>query len=294
MYYVIFGLLYLLSLLPLRILYLISDFAYFIIYHIVGYRKHIVMQNLSIAFPEKTEEEKLWIAKRFFRNFTDNFIETIKFLSAGDRFFKKHFTGNTEVFTPLYERGQKCEVLLAHNFNWELANLAMAKITPYQLLTVYMPINNKAVDRLFKYMRTRTGVKLLSAHKIRYDILPYRNQQYMLALVADQNPGDLRFAWWFNFFNRPAPFTRGPEKLARSNNSAVVFCYFTKPRRGYYEAHFTVATTDPASLSEAELTKHYVTYLKKVISDCPEMWLWSHRRWKHMWKPEYGEVMSDE
>ncbi|MCU7551701.1 lysophospholipid acyltransferase family protein [Chitinophagaceae bacterium LB-8] len=294
MYYIVFGPLYLLSLLPIRVLYVFSDFAYLIIYHILGYRKKIVLQNLSIAFPEKSEKEKLRIAKQFYRNFTDNFIETIKFLSAGDRYFKKHFNCNPEIFDTLYAQGKKCHVLLAHNFNWELGNLAITSLTPYQMLTVYMPIQNRIFDRLFKYMRTRTGVKLLSAHNMRNDMIPYRNQQYLIALVADQNPGNLRFAWWFNFFNRPAPFVKGPEKGARSNNSAVVFCYFTKPKRGYYEAHFTLATTDPASLPELELTKRYVTYLEKVISDRPDMWLWSHRRWKHEWKPEYGKVIDRE
>jgi KDO2-lipid IV(A) lauroyltransferase len=292
MYYIVFGLLYLLSLLPIRVLYLISDFAYLIIYRIVGYRKKIVLQNLSIAFPQKSEKERLQIANKFYRNFTDNFIETIKFLSASDQFLKKHFTGNIEVLAPLHEQGKICQIHLAHNFNWELANLAVSLQAPYQVLSIYMPIKNKAIDRLFKYMRSRTGAKLISAHRMRYEILQYRNTQYLLGLIADQNPPDVRFAWWFEFFNRPAPFVKGPEKGARSNNAAVVFCYFTKPKRGYYHGHFEVATTEPASLPDTELTKRYVTFLEKVISDCPEMWLWSHRRWKHQWKPEYGPVIA--
>jgi Kdo2-lipid IVA lauroyltransferase/acyltransferase len=250
------------------------------------------MQNLTTAFPEKSENEKLHISKKFYRNFTDNFIESIKFLSASNKFIAKHFTGNLEVFTPLYEQGKKCQIHLAHNFNWELANLAVSLLTPYQVLSVYMPIKNKVFDQLFKYLRTRTGTILLSAHRMRHEFLPYRNTQYLLGLIADQNPGDLRFAWWFNFFNRPAPFVKGPEKGARSNNTAVVFCYFTKPKRGYYHGYFEVATTDPASLPETELTKNYIAYLEKVISNAPEMWLWSHRRWKHEWKPEYGKVIE--
>src|SRR5215211_5128423 len=104
MYYLLFGFLYLLSLLPLRVLYLLSDFAYFIIYHVAGYRKKVVLQNLAIAFPEKGEEERLRIARKFYRNFTDNFIETIKFISAGKPFFQKRFTGNFDIFSPFYEQ----------------------------------------------------------------------------------------------------------------------------------------------------------------------------------------------
>lgn len=291
MFYIIFGLLYPLSLLPLKVLYRLSDLAYFILYYIVGYRKKIVFQNLTIAFPKKSEEEKKTIAKKFYRNFTDTFIETIKFLSASPAFFKRHYTGNVEIFQPLYKEGRKCEVLLAHNFNWELANLAMPLLTPYQLLTVYMPIENKAIDRLFKYMRTRTGSALLPAPSMSRAILPYRSKQYILALVADQNPGNRHNAFWVNFFGRPTPFVKGPEKGARANDTAVVFCYFTKKRRGYYNAHFELATTEPKALPEGELTKTYVSYLEKVISAQPEMWLWSHRRWKHEWREEYGPII---
>ena len=251
-----------------------------------------MLQNLTIAFPEKTEKEKTAIAKKFYKNFTDNFIETIKFISASNRFFKKHFTGNTEIFQPLFEEGKKVQVHLGHNFNWELANVAMPLFIPYQLLTVYMPLSSKPVDRLFKYIRTRTGSKLLAATRMHRDFVPYRNAQYMIALVADQNPGGPEIGFWIDFFGKPTPFIKGPEKNARANNTAVVFCFFTKPKRGYYHAHFTLATKEPKALPDNELTVTYARYLEDVIRKNPDMWLWSHRRWKHEWKPEYGPVYT--
>jgi len=292
MYYFIYGLLYLLSLLPLRVLYLLSDFVYFIIYHVTGYRKKVVFYNLSVAFPEKTEKERELIAKKFYKNFTDNFIETVKFISAGKKFINKRYISDTSLFEELYQQGKKCKVHLGHNFNWELANLAMAYYTPYTLLTVYMPINNSAVDRLFKKIRTKTGAVLLPATKMRTAILPWRDRQYMLALVADQNPGVPSKGYWLNFFGRPTPFVTGPEKGARSNNAAVVFIHFTKKKRGYYISHPELATMNPNTLPEKELTRIYIQYLERVIKENPEMWLWSHRRWKHEWKPEYGEVIA--
>src|SRR5678809_318100 len=129
MYSIVYGLLYLVSLLPLRVLYLFSDFAYFIIYYVAGYRKKVVLDNLSIAFPEKTESEKKQIAKEFYRNFTDNFIETIKLISAGKNFLRKHYICDTQLFEELYRQGKKCQVHLGHNFNWEFANQAMAFYT---------------------------------------------------------------------------------------------------------------------------------------------------------------------
>jgi len=292
MYYLVYGLLYLLSLLPLPVLYLFSDLAYFIIYYFAGYRKKIVQHNLFIAFPEKTKEERERISRQFYRNFTDNFIETIKLLSVGKKFIEKHYTSDVQVLDELYRQGRKCQIHLGHNFNWEVANLAMAYYTPYTMLTVYMPINNKSFDRLFKKLRSKTGARLLPATQMSTAMLPYRDQQYMLALVADQNPGIPSRAYWFHFFGKPTPFVTGPEKGARSNNAAVVFLYFTKKKRGYYEGHIELATDAPKSLPETELTRIYVRYLERVIRDNPEMWLWSHRRWKHEWKPEYGKIIA--
>jgi KDO2-lipid IV(A) lauroyltransferase len=292
MYSIVYGLLYLVSLLPLRVLYLVSDFAYFIIYYVAGYRKKVVLDNLSIAFPEKTESEKKHIAKKFYRNFTDNFIETIKLISAGKSFLRKHFICDTQLFEELYRRGKKCQVHLGHNFNWEFANQAMAFYTPYTLLTVYMPINNKTVDRLFQNIRSKTGAVLLPATKMRTAMLPWRDKKYLLALVADQNPGVPSKGYWLNFFGRPTPFVTGPEKGAIANNAAVVFIHFTKKKRGYYEAHPELAALDASSLPEMEITRNYILYLERVIRANPEMWLWSHRRWKHEWKPEYGKIIA--
>ena len=292
MYYLVYGLFYLISLLPLRILYLLSDFTYFIIYYVTGYRKEIVFQNLSVAFPEKSDQEKKEIAKKFYRNFTDNFIETIKLISAGENFINKHYSINVEVLDKLYEQNKKCQAHLGHNFNWELANNGMALLTPFKFLSVYMPITNKVIDRLFIKLRTKTGAVMLPATEMRTAMLPYRDQKYLLALVADQNPGVPSKAYWFNFFGRPTPFVKGPEKAARANDCAVLFAHIIKTKRGHYVAHLDLATTEPRILPQAELTKMYVQYLERVIKANPEMWLWTHRRWKHQWKPEYGDIIA--
>ena len=292
MYYLVYGIFYLLSLLPMPVLYGISDFAYWIIYRVAGYRKKVVMNNLDIAFPEKTREEKLKIAAGFYRNLTDTFIETIKLVSASDRFIKKHVSGDFTILKQLQAKGRKCQVHLGHNFNWEYANLALPLDVPYLFLCVYMPINNKPLDRLFRKIRSRSGSVLLPATEMRTAILPYRNETYLLALVADQNPGNPQHSYWMNFFGRPTPFVKGPEKGARANDTAVVFAHITKTKRGYYEVHLDLASEHPHLLPESELTKIYTRYLEKVIRAHPEMWLWSHRRWKHQWQEGYMEVVE--
>ncbi len=293
MYYVVYGLLYLLSLLPLKVLYLFSDFAYFIIYYVAGYRRKIVDHNLLIAFPEKAEQERKGIAKKFYRNFADSFIETIKLFSANEQFIKKHFNGDFAVFDYLYNKGvQKCQLHSGHFFNWEYANVSIPLHLKYRLLTVYMPLTNKIFDRIFMKMRAKTGAILLPATDMRNAIIPYRNEKAVIALVADQNAGVPQNALWLNFFTKPAPFVKGPENGARRGNVPVVFCYFSKSKRGYYKIHFHLAEENPASTQRGELTKKYVTYLEEIIRRQPDMWLWSHRRWKYEWKPEYGEIIA--
>lgn len=291
MYYVVFALLYPLSLLPLRVLFLFSDAAYGIIYYLIGYRKKVVLQNLAIAFPQKTEAERRRIAKQFYKNFCDTFIETIKFISAGDRFFQKHFTGNYDVVEKFYQTGRSVQIHLGHNFNWELANLVVPAQLSYPVLVVYLPIKNKAINRLFQYIRSKRGTRLIAATNYKAEFEPYRNTPYVIGLIADQNPAHPENAYWINFFNRPTPFLRGPEKAARRNGLPVVFCHFTKRKRGYYVGHAVLAATNVSELPPGELTKMYAAYLQEVMTLHPEMWLWSHRRWKWEWKPAYGDVL---
>lgn len=292
MYYIIYGPLYLLSLLPLRVLYLFSDAAYLLIYYIIGYRKKTVYSNLSIAFPHKSDKEREAIAKKFYKGFADSFIETIKTFSASDAFVRKHFTGDFSVFDELYAKGiQKVQLHSGHYFNWEYANLSIPLHLIYPLLTVYMPITNKVFDTMFYRMRARTGAVLLPATDIAKFILPHRNEKYVLALVADQNPGHPKSAYWVSFFNRPTPFVRAPESGARRGNIPVVFCYFQKVHRGYYKIHFHLAEEEPASTKVGELTKKYAVFLQEAIEQQPENWLWSHRRWKWEWKEEYGKII---
>src|SRR6185312_5913623 len=149
MYYFFYSLLYLVSLLPMRILYLLSDGIYGLVYYGFGYRKKVVMANLQIAFPDMTEAERTRIAKKFYRNFIDSFIEVIKLLSAGDKFLKKRFTMDTSVLDELHATGRSCQLHLGHTFNWEWGQLVLTGLTDYKILVVYQPIKNKFFEKLF-------------------------------------------------------------------------------------------------------------------------------------------------
>src|SRR5882724_8610444 len=168
MYYLAYGLLYLMSLLPMKFLYLISDGLYLFLYRIVGYRKNVILNNLQLAFPEKTQVEHLQIAKDFYKNFVDNFLELLKLLSASKSFIRKHFiVDNPEMFEHFNRQGRKCQMHLGHTFNWELANVALPFTTSYDFIVVYMPLSNKIFNRLMVHLRSRTGTILLSAKEMR-------------------------------------------------------------------------------------------------------------------------------
>jgi Kdo2-lipid IVA lauroyltransferase/acyltransferase len=290
MYYVVYGLLWLVSLLPLQILYIVSDGIYAVMFYVVKYRRDIVDKNLLIAFPEKTDKERLRISKNFYHNLIDTFIETLKMISASPKFFQKHFKGNWEVINNVKPTGRRLQLHLGHNFNWEWANAAAAKQLDYPYVGAYMPMKNKVFNRLFYNLRSRYGTLLVSATNMREDMMQHRNTQYMLALVADQNPGHPGSGLWFNFFGKPAPFLSKPAKNAIANECALAFAFIHKVKRGYYEVIFELVEDNAAESTVEEITLKFKRYMEKVIRTYPDMWLWSHRRWKHEWKEEYGPV----
>lgn len=296
MYYLLYGFLYLISLLPMRLLYILSDGIYVLVYYVFGYRRKVVMQNLLIAFPEKTEPERKIIAKKFYRNFLDTFVEIIKLISGSEAFFKKRIRGNWELVNEIYKTGRSSQVNLGHTFNWEWANYMASRELLYKFVVVYMPIKNKAVDKIFFKFRSKGGTGLVPATPPRAFITglaKYKTVKYMLTLAADQSPADPSKAYWLNFFGRPTAFVTGPEKGARLHNMPVFFCNITKPRRGHYDIHFSLIEENPALTSEGELTVLFARFLEENIRQYPDMWLWSHRRWKREWKDEYKDLWID-
>ena len=279
MYYIVFGLLYIFSLLPMRVLYLFSDLTAFLLYSVFSYRKEVVMGNLLQAFPDKPEQQRKDIAKKFYRNFVDHWAETLKLLSAGKKTLNKMATANFEVFHQLYATGKSVQVNLGHFFNWELMTMHTGINQPYTFLTVYLPQSNKIMNRLVLYVRGKWGNPLLPSSDMARAIIPWRKKQYLLALGADQ---------------RPAFPDNGPEKFARGQNIPVVMMTTTRIKRGHYHFGYFLLADDPKSLPDGELIRRYVRHLEENIRLQPELYLWSHKRWKHPWKSEYEKMWVDD
>lgn len=282
------------SLLPMWLLYLLADGLAFLLYYVIGYRRKVIRGNLRLAFPQKTKAELIRIEKKFCRNFVDNFIETLKMLSASRSFIQRHFAiDNPEILDNFYEQGRKCQLHLGHTFNWEVANIAMPLMSRYPFIVAYMPVENKIFERLSLHLRGRTGSILLPATRMQRAIIPYRNTQYLLTLVADQAPGNPEQSYWLNFFGHPTPFVRGPERGARIADIPAVFVRFYKSRRGHYRVFLTTLADHPAELPEGELTRRYSRLLEDAIRQSPDLWLWSHRRWKIPWDEAYRKMWID-
>ncbi len=286
MYYIIYFLLYCFSLLPFFILYRFSDLAYFIMYYIVGYRKAVVMNNLTIAFPEKSEKEKIIIAKKFYKNLTDTFIETIKLISISKKAFNKMATIDLDASIELAKKGKSIQFHAGHQFNWELANWLIAEKMPIPFVGVYMKINNPAINKIFYDLRSKMGTVLVSAQEFKNKMHQLLSQQYCLGLAADQNPGNVTSAYWLNFFNKPTPFVTGPDKGALKNNTAVVFMKLIKIKRGQYRFETEVLFEDTTTLKEGEITLRYRDVLEDTIRKNPDNYLWSHRRWRWYFQQE--------
>jgi len=292
MYYIVYGFLYIFSLLPLSVLFLFSDLAYFILYYVAGYRKELVASNLLIAFPEKTEEERRKIAKQFYLNFTDTFIETIKMISISRKELERRSQPDFEYVNELVKKGKNIHMMAGHQFNWEFAQLLYALNLNAPFVGIYMPVNNKIFDRISFKFRQRYGTILISAKDFKNKMHRVFTKQYILALAADQNPGSPVNAYWMNFFGKPAPFVTGPGKGAVKNNTAVVFVAFEKPKRGHYSFKVIPITENGASHTPEELTLLYKNALEETIRKNPSNYLWSHRRWRHEWQEGYAEILE--
>ncbi len=286
MYYIVTAIFFLFSLLPWWFLFAISDVCAFFLYYIIRYRKQTVFKNLQIAFPEKSKEEHKKIARLFYKNFTDSFLETIKLRFISRKEFSKRFSYNHDVLQQAAATGKNMTIGLCHMFNWEFTCLGISLNFPFSFIAVYMPIKNKALDRLFFKLRSRFGAKMVRATKFKEDFLHYEKQIFAIGLVADQRPGSPYNAYWVPFFGKLTPFVKGPEKNAVMHNAYMVYCEMKKIKRGYYNCNLEIITKTPAALPKGEITRTLVAKMEKTIREQPANYLWSHKRWKWNYEEE--------
>jgi len=281
-YYIALPFIYLLSLLPFPILYAVSDFMYLIIYRVIGYRKEVTLTNLRNAFPEKPEKEIQKIAKDYYHYFCDLTLETFKTLTISRKTAVKRCKFNDlSLFEKLYAEKRSIIIVMGHYGNWEWAGSSMSLETKYQLYVIYHPLTDKRFDKLIYNMRTRFGTKLIAMQNTFRDMVKNRDEINATAFIADQTPSNPEAAYWTNFLNQDTPIFFGTEKIAKKLNYPVIFGNVKRIKRGYYEIFLEMLAEDPKSTKDGEISEIHTRRLEEEIRKQPEIWIWSHRRWKH-------------
>lgn len=286
LYNIIYGIFYLVSKLPYRALYVISDIANLVLYHIVRYRRDIVRRNITSAFPEKSLEECISIERGFYKWFCDYFVETVKLMSVSrqELLSRIEFRGIDKI-EECFDRGQTCAGILGHYGNWELLSatgLDIKKHPEAVIGLIYHPLRSQLFDRLFINMRQSMGGVCVPKKDILRYLVSFRSQNLMnlFGYIADQAPRYRNIHLWLPFLNHDTPVFTGAERIMRKMNNAVFYIDVERPERGKYIYTFKLMTDKPGEMPEFEITKKFFVMLEQTIRREPRFYLWSHNRWK--------------
>lgn len=281
---IVYFIFYLFSLLPFWAMYLISDILYFLIYYILGYRKTVVFENLRKSFPEKSKDELIVIAKKFYRYFPDLIVESIKMCSISRQQVLKRIEliNPEEVFRHL-EKGKFVLGVTAHYGNWELGiySLSLMLESKYPALIVYKPLTNAMANSVYNRVRSRFGAQMIPMKQILRHIVRMKNSPHVSMFVADQTPTYQDSDFFMNFMNQDTLVYTGVGRIAKMTNQPIVYCHIgRKEKRGRYFCKFTTLVEDSTDMDIHEITKVHNKFTEDRIMEQPEYWLWTHRRWK--------------
>ncbi len=282
LYILAYPILWLLSIMPMRILYIKSTALYFLAYYIIGYRKKVVNDNLALAFPEKTQEERDRIAKKFFKHLCDVIFETIKAFTISEKEIRKRFVvTNIEILEPYYQKDKSILLMAGHYGNWEWSGI-LNKLMKHQAHAVYKPLDSKQFDALVKKTREHFGGVIVSNKKI-VGVL-YRKWKKgiktLTYILSDQTPKKGAFKHRDTFMGIDVPMFTGTEELAKKLDFAVLYLKVEKVKRGYYKTTFVPLVDNPKEYPDFQITRMFFDALEAQIREKPEYYLWSHKRWK--------------
>lgn len=275
----------LLSLLPLRLLYLLSNLLFYLAYYVVKYRRKVVRKNLSSSFPTKSLLEIIQIEKRFYAFFCDYIVETLKFASMSKKQIKRRMTfeGVESMEQQMAATGQSVVVYLGHYGNWEWITSLGLHVHPEHLAgQIYHPLENKTADKLFLKLRGRCGTESITMANTLRRIITLRKEKkpFIIGFISDQAPLPNSIHHWLDFLRHDTSVFTGTEKIAKQTNSLVYYAHVSRPKRGYYHCKFELLTDKPQEHPDFEITDQYFAKLAETIEAAPHYWLWSHNRWK--------------
>ena len=282
-YIIAYPFIWILSKIPFKLLYLFSDLLFVMLYYVIGYRKKLVYNNLKLTFASKSHSELLKIRRNFYRHFTDIFVEMIKFFTISEKEIDRRYRyTNLELFEKLKTDGKSIALVGSHYANWEWI-LSLPKSISYKSYAIYTPINNKYFNERIIRSRSKFGANLISTKKLLQTLEENKNNniQALYGLLSDQSPSLRKTFYWSNFLGVKVPVHTGAEMVAKKYNMNVVFINTKKIKRGFYETSFELLTDNSTDFSDYQLTDLFLQKAENQIYSKPELYFWTHNRFKH-------------
>lgn len=280
-------LLYLIASLPFSLLYILSDFLFYIIYHLLKYRREVTFQNISKSFPGKNKYEVKSIEKKFYRNLCDLIVEVIK----SQKMTKAQLVGrvqfrNEEVFKRFYDENKNVMATMGHCGNWEWVGNHLGLIIKHKGAAIYKPMKDKFFDDFLIAQRQKyVNTMMISYKNVFRTLLSLKDKLYTVFVLADQSPAIHEIDYFAEFLGRKTAFYQGMEKVSKTLGYAVTYFDIQRIKRGHYLVDIKIISDDAAKTENGEITKKYITHLEQSILHQPDNWLWSHKRWKTEQKP---------
>ena len=272
-----------LSIHPFWLLYLKSDCYYFLVYHLLRYRRKVVRQNLLRSFPDKDAKEIKSIERHFYQNLCDLFVEAPKMLRMKSNGYQSRITyNNLELSQRLYEQGKNVFYAIPHSGNWEWFGKMIPQFAPHNSLAIYKRVKNPVFEQLMLYIRTcDSSLEMVESNMVLRRLAQLRDSKNAVLMMADQSSPGLASDYWTEFLHQDTCWFTGIERIAKKLDYAVVFVDMRRKGRGRYEVSFELITDNPKETKDGEIMERYVRCVEHFIEANPDNWLWSHRRWKH-------------
>ncbi|MDE5578490.1 MAG: lysophospholipid acyltransferase family protein [Alistipes sp.] len=266
--------------------YFVENFLFFLLCYVLRYRRRVVQENLRNSFPEKSERERWIIRRRFYRTLAEIFIDTVDLARRSTS--RARETLSIEGFEEQVQRvkGRDWIAMLAHFGCWEYCSYWGLFEPSQMIVAVYHPLRSPVMECLYQRLRNSFYATTVAMNDCVRFYLRHREtgvdgKNMVLGLIADQNPPRRPNSHWFRFLNQDSIFFDGGEKLARRFRLPVYFIRMERLRRGRYRMSFEQLYDGTEEIAENEITERYVRHLERMICERPELWMWSHRRWKH-------------
>lgn len=257
-------------------------------FRLLGGLRRTALRNLEIAFPEKSETERLKIARGTFENLGRVLGEASQLpkSSVEDIAAITEFEFDQEI-NNLYQKigsgKQGVLIVTAHMGNWELFVLAFAALyEPISYLA--RPIDNARIEEMVTAFRTRFGNRPINKSGSAMTAIAHLREGGILGILADVNAHP-KEGVFVPFFRVDACTPSGPAMIALRSGAVILpaVCVWDAERTKFRFVRGKLiqpADTGDRKTDIITTTAEYTAELEKLIRQYPDQWMWIHKRWK--------------